>query len=127
MKNKLLNILIYVFAVEKALQHLITALFFIINIPGIGTPYIGTTFKISNGLMVFLNLAYFAFFSVGIVGKVKENKWAVKLIAGLALLDILLEFIFHHFFFITISVITSTILIVTSILYLKNNKKIRRN
>jgi hypothetical protein len=123
MKKRLLNIFIYVFTVEKALQHLFTALFFIVSIPGIGTPDIGNTFQISNGVMVLLNLAYFMLFVVGIIGKVKEKKWALRLVIGLALLDILLEFIFHHFFFITVSVISSTILIIISVLYLKIDKK----
>jgi len=123
MKNKLLNILIYIFTVEKALQHLITALFFMVSIPGIGTPDAGNTFQISNSVMALLNIIYFMFFVVGIIGKAKGKKWAIGLIIGLALLDILLEFIFHHFFFITVSVIMSTILTIISFLYLKMNKK----
>ena len=114
-RTRLLNVLIYVLTAEKALQHLLTALFFLVHIPGIGTPDIGTTFQISNGIMAILNLVYFAFFVVGIVGKAKQESWAIWLIVVLAALDIVLEFVFHGFFFITVSVIVSTILIVISV------------
>ena len=122
-KRNLLNVLIYVFTVEKALQHLFTAIFFIVDIPGIGTPDIGTTFQISNSIMALLNLVYFTFFIIGIIGKIKKKKWAIRLIIVLACLDIILEFIFHGFFFITVSVIISTILTIISILYLRINKE----
>jgi hypothetical protein len=122
-KRNLLNILIYTFTVEKALQHLFTAIFFIVDIPGIGTPDIGTTFQISNSIMALLNLVYFTFFLIGIIGKNKKKKWAMRLIIVLACLDIILEFIFHGFFFITVSVIISTILTIISILYLRINKE----
>jgi len=123
LKRNLLNILIYAFTVEKALQHLFTAIFFIVDFPGIGTPDTGTTFQISNSIMSLLNLVYFTFFIIGIIGKIKKKKWAIRLIIVLACLDIILEFIFHGFFFITVSVIISTILTIISILYLRINKE----
>ena len=122
-KRNLLKNLIYAFTVEKALQHLFTAIFFIVDLPGIGTPDIGTTFQISNSIMALLNLVYFTFFIIGIIGKIKTKKWAIRLIIVLACLDIILEFIFHGFFFITVSVIISTILTIISILYLRINKE----
>jgi hypothetical protein len=122
-KQKILIILLYILIIEKALQHLLTALFFIVNIPGIGTPNIGTNFQINNNVMALLNFVYFAFFVLGITGVIKKKDWAIKLIIALALLDIILEFIFHHFFFITTSVIVSTILVIISGFYLKTDKK----
>lgn len=116
-RKRILNVLIYLLTAEKAIQHLLTALFFLVHIPGIGTPDIGTTFQISNGIMAVLNLVYFAFFVVGIVGQAKRKKWAIWLILALAALDIVLEFVFHGFFFITISVIVSTILIVIIVVW----------
>ena len=111
--------MIYILSIEKTLQHLFTALFFIVSTPGISTPDIGTNFQIDNNIMAILNLIYFAFFVFGIIGFLKKKKWAIKLIIVLALLDIILEFVYHHFFFITISVIISTILVIISYLYLK--------
>jgi hypothetical protein len=116
-RRRLLTVLIYVLASEKAVQHLLTALLFLIHLPAIGTPDIGTTFQISNGIMAMLNVAYFASFVIGIVGKAKEQEWAIWLIIFLASLDIVLEFLFHGFFFITVSVIVSAILIAISLLW----------
>jgi hypothetical protein len=116
-RTRFLNVLIYVLASEKAAQHLLTALFFAVNIPAIGTPDIGTAFRISSGVMAMLNLAYFAFFVIGIVGKAKQQEWAIWLIVFLAFLDIVLEFLFHGFFFITVSVVVSAILIAISLLW----------
>jgi hypothetical protein len=116
-RKRILNVLIYVLASEKAIQHLLTALFFLVHIPSIGTPDIGTTFQISNGIMAILNLAYFVSFVVGIVGKFRQKNWAIWLIVLLAALDIVLEFVFHGFFFITVSVLVSTILIVILLLW----------
>jgi hypothetical protein len=116
-KRKILNILLYLFTFEKALQHLFTGLFFIVNIPGIGTPDMGTNFQISNSLMALFNFVYFVFFVLGILGMIKKKNWATGLIIVLALLDIILEFIFHHFFFITVSVIASLIVIIISMLF----------
>ncbi len=116
-RRRLLNVLIYVLASEKAVQHLLTALLFLVHIPAIGTPDIGTTFQISNGIMAMLNLAYFVSFVIGIVGKAKQQEWSIWLIILLASLDIVLEFVFHGFFFITVSVIVSAILIAVSLLW----------
>ncbi len=102
-KRSLLNTLIYIFAVEKTLQHLLTAVFFLVNIPNIGTPDIGSNFQITNPTMALLNLIYFIFFVTGIAGKIKSRKWASSLLIFLAVLDIILEFVFHHFFYITVS------------------------
>jgi hypothetical protein len=116
-RKRILDVLIYLLTAEKALQHLLTALFFLVSIPGVGTPDIGATFQISNGIMAVLNLVYFAFFVVGIVGKAKQKSWSVWLIVFLAALDIVLEFVFHGFFFITVSVIVSTMLIVIIVVW----------
>jgi hypothetical protein len=116
-RKRLLSVLIYVLASEKAVQHLLTAVFFLVHIPAIGTPDTGTAFQISNGIMAMLNLAYFAFFVIGIVGRAKQQEWAIWLIVFLASLDIVLEFLFHGLFFITVSVIVSVILTAISLLW----------
>ena len=118
-KIKILNILIIVLTIEKSCQHLLTALFFFVEIPGIGTPGIGSNFIISNNIMGILNVLYFIGFCIGLYGYLKNIKWGLFLIITLAVLDIFLEFIFHHFFFITLSVIVSIILTTISIWYLK--------
>ncbi len=122
-KQRVLSVLLYVFTFEKAIQHLFTGLFFVFNIPGIGTPDIGANLQISNEVMALLNFIYFGFFALGIGGFAKGKNGAIRLIVILALLDVVLEFVFHHFFFITVSVISSLILTAVSISYMRTCKK----
>jgi hypothetical protein len=117
--SAILNLMIILFSVEKTLQHLITAVFFAIDIPGIGTPDIGPNFEISSQIMVVLNILYFGLFVIGLTGYIKQTQWGSALLIFLAALDILLEFLFHGFFFITISVIASTMLIITLLWFRK--------
>lgn len=115
--------LIAVFTIEKIIQHAVLALFFFIEIPGIGTPDIGPFFTIDTIIMGFLNVVYCALFCLALgFFTANKSKSSVFAIVFLAALDILLEFIFHGFFFITVSVIMSTILIIISFIYLKKRK-----
>jgi hypothetical protein len=109
--HKIIHIGILLLTVEKMLQHLLTAVFFAFNIPGIGRPEIGPTFDLSDTTMVVLNLIVFILFGMGFWGRLRGNLWHRPLLVGLALFDILAEFIFHGFFYITISVIVSVILL----------------
>lgn len=97
---------------EKMLQHLLTALLFVVDIPGIGRPDIGSTFQLSNTTMVFLNSIVFILFGLSFWGRLRGEPWYRPLLAGLALFDILAEFVFHGFFYITVSVIVSVVLLV---------------
>jgi hypothetical protein len=124
-KSKVLKIFLYIFAIEKAIQHLLSSIFFIIDIPRIGIPDIGNNFKIDNYTMSLLNIIYFSLFVLGILGLLKNNNYSLKLIIFLALIDIILEFTFHHFFFITVSVIFSVLLSIVTIKYLNTIKKIK--
>jgi len=93
-------------------QHLLTAVFFVVDIPGIGRPDIGPTFQFSDATMAVLNIIVFLLFGAGSWGRLKSRNWHRPLLVSLAVFDILAEFIFHGFFFITVSVIVSIILLV---------------
>jgi hypothetical protein len=111
-KRTVIHIGILVLTFEKMLQHLLTALFFVVDIPGIGRPDIGPTFQLSDATMVMLNLIVFILFGLGFWGRLRSQRWHRTLLVGLNVFDILAEFVFHGFFFITVSVIVSTILLV---------------
>lgn len=111
-KKSPLEALIIVLTLEKSAQHLITALFFVVDVPGIGKPDIGSNFSISSEVMALLNLALFGAFILGLYGRIKDAGWALKLIWGSAALDIVLEFLFHGLFYITVSIVVSTLLII---------------
>ena len=117
--SRLTLILIMVLTFEKMIQHAATALFFAIDIPGIGTPDIGTRFHLDNMAMIIANLAYLAVIVVGFLGVIKRKDWGLWIVLAMALLDIMLEFMFHGLFFITISVIVSLILSAACLWHLK--------
>jgi hypothetical protein len=118
--RKIIHISILVLTFEKMLQHLLTALFFVVDIPGIGRPDIGPTFQLSDATMAVLNIIVFVLFALGFWGRLRRQRWHRSLLVGLNVFDILAEFVFHGFFFITVSVIVSTILLV--LLKLDGNK-----
>ena len=111
-KHRVIHIGILVLTIEKMLQHLLTALFFLVAIPGIGRPDIGPTFQLSDATMAALNVIVFAMFGAGLWGRLKSKDWHRPLLVGVNVFDILAEFVFHGFFFITVSVIVSTVLLV---------------
>ena len=110
--HKVIYIGILLLTFEKMAQHLLTAVFFAVNIPGIGTPDIGPTFQLSNTTMVVLNAIVCILFGLGFWGRRSGEKWHRPLLVGLAVFDILAEFVFHGFFFITVSVIVAVILLI---------------
>jgi len=110
--HKIILVGILVLTVEKMLQHLLTAVFFIVDISSIGRPDIGTTFQFNDATMVVFNLIVFILFGLSLWGRVQGKHCYRSLLIGLAVFDILAEFIFHGIFFITISVIVSTFLLV---------------
>jgi len=105
-----LRTLAVILAGEKLIQHSLTALFFLVPIRGVGTPSIGTRFDIDNSTMALLNIAFFLAMFVSFVGFLRRAEWGRRCILALALLDIALEFLFHGLFFITVSVLVSTVL-----------------
>lgn len=115
--NKVIQIILILLLVEKIIQHALTALAFSIAIPGIGTPDIGTRLDISNPVMGISNAVLAALFGCAIWGIVTNRQWSRALIFFLAVFDIAAEFIFHGFFFITISVLGASILIILLLIY----------
>ncbi len=112
MNRRVIQIGILLLTFEKMLQHLLTAVFFVVDVPAIGRPDIGPTFQLSDVAMAVLNLIVFILFGISFWGRLRGSQWHKPLLAGLALFDILAEFIFHGFFFITVSVIVALALLV---------------
>jgi hypothetical protein len=110
--QKIIHIGIILLTIEKMLQHLFTAVFFVVDIPGIGRPDIGPNFQFSDTTMAALNIIVFILFGASFWGRLQSKGWHRPLLVGLAVFDILAEFVFHGFFFITVSVIVSVILLV---------------
>jgi len=115
--SKLVRAVLVILLVEKIIQHLFTAIAFIYDIPGIGTPDIGTRFEISNPVMATNNAVLVLLFGAAIWGIARDRRWAIILVFFLATFDIVAEFLFHGFFFITFSVIVSLVLIIVLMRY----------
>ena len=100
-----------ILSVEKILQHLITALLFVVEVKSLGKPDIGENIQINDANMAWFNLAFALLFGFGLFLFFKGNLYGLRIICWMAFADIVLEFIFHGIGFITISVIVSSILI----------------
>jgi hypothetical protein len=70
--------------------------------------------------MVVLNANVCILFALGLWGRLADKKWHRPLLVGMSLFDILAEFVFHGFFYITVSVIVAVALLV--LLYLDRDK-----
>lgn len=111
MKQKIIFWIVLGLVVEKILQHGLTALFLIINIDGIGKPDIGNRIPLSDPVMAVLNCIVMGFFIWGFWDIWKLRIRGLHLAIILSLFDIIAEFVFHGFVFITISVIVAIFLI----------------
>lgn len=109
---------------EKIVQHGLTAFFLAISIGGIGKPDVGTL--LSDPVMVVLNCVVMGFFIWGFWDIWKLRIRGLHLAIIFSLFDIVAEFVFHGFGFITISVIAAIFLIgfaFAARTLLKNNEK----
>ena len=111
MKQKIIFWIVLGLVVEKILQHGLTAFFFVINIDGIGKPDIGNRIPLSDPVMAVLNCIVMGFFIWGFWDIWKLRIRGLHLAIILSLFDIIAEFVFHGFVFITISVIVAIFLI----------------
>ena len=97
---------------EKILQHCLTALFFVVNIDGIGKPNAGSLIVLSDPVMAVLNLVLMGFFAWGFWDIWKHRTRGLNLVILLSAFDIVAEFAFHGFIYVTVSVIVAIFLIV---------------
>ena len=111
MKRKIIFWIILVLVAEKILQHGLTALFFVINIDGIGKPDIGNRIPLTDPVIAVLNCIVMGFFMWGFWEIWKLRIRGLHLVIVLSLFDIIAEFVFHGFGFITVSTIVATLLI----------------
>jgi len=121
--GRVLRIFVIVLTAEKIVQHLLTGIFFLINIEGIGIPDIGNNFSVSPPVMGLANFGYTILFVLGLWAFLKHKKTGTIAIVVLSALDIVLEFSFHSFGYITVSVIVSTLLIISAIFEYNRNKR----
>ncbi len=111
MKQKTIFWIVLGLVGEKILQHGLTALFFVINIDGIGKPDIGNRIPLSDPAMAVLNCVMMGFFVWAFLDIWKSRTRGLHLVIVLSLFDIVAEFVFHGVGLITVSVIVAIFLI----------------
>ena len=105
------RILLKALNLEKMIQHSLTALFFVYDVPGVGKPDIGSVINLDYSVMAMLNVLMFLGFLFGFIVVFKGFRWGELLVGGFSFLDIFLEFGFHGFGYLTVSVVVSVALI----------------
>jgi hypothetical protein len=111
MKQKTIFWIVLGLVAEKILQHGLTALFFVTNIGGFRKPDVGSRIPLSDPVMAVLNCVVMGFFVWGFWDIWKLRVRGLHLVIMLSLFDIIAEFVFHGFGFVTISVIVAIFLI----------------
>jgi hypothetical protein len=111
MAGRILRGAVIILAAEKLVQHAVTALLFLGLFPAIGVPEAGDRIVLGSAALAALNAAYAVAFAVALGVFLARLPWAHTSLLALALLDIVLEFVFHQIGFITVSVIASVALL----------------
>ena len=121
-KNSPAESLFLILSLEKIAQHGLTALMFALPWAGIPKPDIGSTIHLGYAAMARLNLAYTLALILGVYLLANAPLSGKRILVFMALLDIVLEFVFHGLGFITVSVIVSAMLVGLSF-FIKNEKR----
>jgi hypothetical protein len=110
MKQRIVFWIVLGLVVEKILQHGLSALFFVVSFEGIGKPDVGRI-PLSDPVMAALNLVVMGFFILGFWDISRHRIRGLHVVIVLSLFDIIAEFVFHGFGFITVSVAVAILLI----------------
>jgi hypothetical protein len=103
---------VIVLVIEKVIQHVLTAFFFLFETEGIGTPDIGPWIQLSDSVMAILNIVYASLFVLALLLIREKLTIGLDVALVLAVLDIVFEFIFHGIGYITVSVVVATVMII---------------
>lgn len=113
LNNNKFKLLIELLILEKVLQHLVTAYFYLFSEI---KPNYGSTFILNYETLGIFNITFMILFVISFYSIFVNQMKAKYIIIFPNVLDILSEFIFHHLGYITISVIVSTIIILLVII-----------
>jgi hypothetical protein len=109
-----------VLIVEKIIQHIVVTLAFFFN-----WREIASTVAVSPSLLMVLGAIAALLFMLSLSGIIARKKWAVNLVIGLALVDIVGEFVAQGtlYIVITVSVLVATILFILGLVYRRRQVK----
>lgn len=111
-KKRIIKITLIILLIEKIIQHFYTALAFLVYTPTLGiidlSPYMG----LDRYTLAFFNFILMSLLIISVFLLKNKSRRFFSIVLGVAIFDIIAEFIFHGFIFITISVVISTIILV---------------
>jgi len=113
-------IVLIVLIIEKIIQHIVVTLAFFFNWKNTAS-----TVAVSPSLLMVLGAIVALLFMLSLWGMITRRKWAVNLVIGLALFDIVGEFVAQGtlYIVITVSILVATILLVVGLMYRRREAK----
>lgn len=99
---------------EKIIQHIVVTIALYLNWNDIWS-----TIAIDPGILMYLGALVVILFTLSLWGMITQQRWAINLLIGLALFDILGEFVAQGKFTIeiTVSFLVATILLILALIY----------
>ncbi len=100
--------------VEKIVQHVVVTLALFFN-----WKEIASTVAVSPGILMVLGAIVALLFVLSLWGMITRKAWAVNLVIGLALFDIVGEFVAQgtRFIVFTVSILVATVLLILGLVY----------
>ena len=113
-KSNWLYIVLILLIVEKIIQHIFVTLAFYFN-----WAEIASTVVVSPTILMTLGVPLALLFVLSLWGMIKKQMWAVDLVIGLALFDIIGEFVAQGTIgiLITVSFLVATLLLILALMY----------
>jgi hypothetical protein len=120
LRPRLLRYLLIALVIEKLVQHLVVTLAFYFDWGAIGA-----TVVVDPSLLMTLGVLLLGLFALALWGLVQHRSWAMDLVIGLSLFDILGEFVAQGKIGITITVsfLVATILLLLALTYRRQTRR----
>ena len=122
MKTSWLKNILLILIIEKFIQHIVVSLAFYFNWTDIKS-----TVVVSPDLLIMLGIVIVFLFALSFWGIYTEQEWAINLLMGLALIDVIGEFVAQGTVMIAIpiSFIVAVILLILTVIYQNRIKQPR--
>lgn len=121
MKSNWAYSLLILLIIEKIIQHVFVTLAFYFNWAGIASTVVA-----SPKILMILGSMIAVLFALSLWGMIQKQMWAVNLVIGLALFDMIGEFVAQGKFDIVINVsfVVATVLLMVALLYRRQSSSI---
>jgi hypothetical protein len=120
-KSNWIYVALILLIVEKIIQHIVVTLAFYFNWRDIAS-----TVVVPPVILMILGVPLVFLFSLSLWGMIKRKRWAIDLVIGLALFDIIGEFVAQGtiVILITVSFLVATLLLIVALSYRRQSKRL---